>query len=1039
MKRLAIALALGLLCGQDVEELVGKLRSGSLTEREKATEDLIAAGKDALPDVKKLLDDPDPEVAARAALIVEGIKIHEALSAEFKRKIPGVAERLAAGGDSAWTRALLEAVAPGVSAAEADLVFLAPRALAGIRKPGAFEAVTWGMGDKRLQGIALGLADALKIKDENLRRVALALLAHFAVTETAPGIIEALDDENQSVRHDATKALNIICGKAGAAELVAAWKNAGVLERALRKLLPNLYFTERSRGPGEALFRALAPCAKEIAPLLVPMIREEQRTRWGAVDALCWLDAKEAAADIVPMLKDDDIEVRLTAEYTIRRLGGDGAVPGLVPLLEDEDWIVRFLALRLIRNLRAKEAMPALVPLLKDENGSIRVAAFRALRRSGFRDEKGELPALLKDKNSEVRLAALRVLVDLVPPQKAQRRRAVGRKVFALLKDENRRIRRLALRYVLERPAIGKGAKDLIPLLKEEVSCPVAIEGLLSLKARDATPHVVPLLESPDPRVRRSACDALRIWIAGGNTREILPLLKDDDPHVRWSAVATLGSFGNAVIAPKIIPLLEDKEARLAALEALRRIPARAAAGDILPLLDDPDWRVREAAAFALGDLRAKEAADKLLVALQDPEACVRRAAYESLRWLSVSCDRPPPSAGRAPEGPRPPTVEEHIRGTPLRKLSRTRLPQVPLHPGTEDAVLLHLRWLARHQNMDGSWSVTGYANNCWTTGRCTPAPGTDAYDIAVTGLSLFCFLEAGYSHLSKDEWDGICFGDVVRDGAQFLMSLQRPDGIVGAANARRCFFNHLFATLALSEMYGLTGSNLFKESANRAYHALEKEQNRDGGWGDLPGRSDAVATGLALLVSRSANLSGIPTDKTRLGRAREWLRLRTCPETQRVGYRDRGIDGAYIPSLNEDFPSLPAPTALRIIVECLWDRKGKGWKKSPEAKAAAELLTKDAKTWFPGDRGTDYFAVWLKTLALRMYDGRNGPAFRSWVKSVREHVLRKQQSKDKGCRAGCWEPDDKWSCVGGRVYATAMCAMALTATWGYHTSFEGW
>ncbi|HXG60569.1 MAG TPA: hypothetical protein VNO22_04275, partial [Planctomycetota bacterium] len=129
--------------------------------------------------------------------------------------------------------------------------------------------------------------------------------------------------------------------------------------------------------------------------------------------------------------------------------------------------------------------------------------------------------------------------------------------------------------------------------------------------------------------------------------------------------------------------------------------------------------------------------------------------------------------------------------------------------PFSQGAVTDALRWLARHQNADGSWSATGYVRQC-RQGSCLPNPGHEDFDAGVTGLSLLAFLGAGYSHLSKDTYDGICFGDVVRKGLQWMMSHQDPEGCIGSRNAQKYMYNHTICALAMSEAYGLTGSNLF-------------------------------------------------------------------------------------------------------------------------------------------------------------------------------------------------------------------------------------
>ena len=110
----------------------------------------------------------------------------------------------------------------------------------------------------------------------------------------------------------------------------------------------------------------------------------------------------------------------------------------------------------------------------------------------------------------------------------------------------------------------------------------------------------------------------------------------------------------------------------------------------------------------------------------------------------------------------------------------------------TEDAVLAALRWLSRHQNSDGSWNTQGYTGHCNKTlpngksyggGKCSPNPGDDDFDSGNTALSLLTFLGAGYSHLSKDTYVGISFGDFLRMGLQWIMQNRDREGCVGSRN----------------------------------------------------------------------------------------------------------------------------------------------------------------------------------------------------------------------------------------------------------------
>ena len=104
---------------------------------------------------------------------------------------------------------------------------------------------------------------------------------------------------------------------------------------------------------------------------------------------------------------------------------------------------------------------------------------------------------------------------------------------------------------------------------------------------------------------------------------------------------------------------------------------------------------------------------------------------------------------------------------------------------GVEEPVFLALKWLSRHQFEDGSWSAERSDAHCGTLPKyagtsCSIKAGEAHWDGGVTGLALLAFLGAGFSHLSKETHDGICFGDVVRKGLQWMIAQQDPEGCVG-------------------------------------------------------------------------------------------------------------------------------------------------------------------------------------------------------------------------------------------------------------------
>src|SRR3989339_614143 len=177
--------------------------------------------------------------------------------------------------------------------------------------------------------------------------------------------------------------------------------------------------------------------------------------------------------------------------------------------------------------------------------------------------------------------------------------------------------------------------------------------------------------------------------------------------------------------------------------------------------------------------------------------------------------------------------------------------------------VLAALKWLARHQNPDGSWGAKTFQHQC----RISQCSGTgDAqFDTGLTGLALLAFTGAGYTTFSsRDVYDGICFGDVVRNAVLFLINQQLPDGSFSASKNGKFMYNQAICTYALADLYDQSkyspaGLN-FLEPAERAVRFLLESRNPGKAWRYQPkdGQNDTSVTGWVMMALKTAEHSGI-------------------------------------------------------------------------------------------------------------------------------------------------------------------------------------
>lgn len=164
-------------------------------------------------------------------------------------------------------------------------------------------------------------------------------------------------------------------------------------------------------------------------------------TRAEGARCLGQMKAARAKPALLDALRDDRVEVRLMAAWSLGRIGdpdvvrpsiealvaasrlagmrlsstvfelGAKAVAPLVDILDHRDASVRLLALHLLGELRAPEAMPPIVAKTRaDEGLEVRIAAVKALGTLGHDAAYEDLRRLLRDRAWQIRAQAAKAL-----------------------------------------------------------------------------------------------------------------------------------------------------------------------------------------------------------------------------------------------------------------------------------------------------------------------------------------------------------------------------------------------------------------------------------------------------------------------------------------------------------------------------------------------------------------------------------------------------------------------------------------------------
>jgi prenyltransferase beta subunit len=191
---------------------------------------------------------------------------------------------------------------------------------------------------------------------------------------------------------------------------------------------------------------------------------------------------------------------------------------------------------------------------------------------------------------------------------------------------------------------------------------------------------------------------------------------------------------------------------------------------------------------------------------------------------------------------------------------------KVKIDEPTKKSINKGLEWLAAKQNSDGSWSETRYPHNT-----------------AITSYALLAFMSQG-----NIPGQGL-YGPEVGKGARFLLSTVREDGyLVGARGGN--MYCHGMATLALAQLWGMTGDNEIKPVLTKAVDLIIKCQNYEGGWRyePRPTGADISVTIMQVMALRAAKNAGLHVPDETMKKAIKYIESCYVPTSGGFSYQPR-------------------------------------------------------------------------------------------------------------------------------------------------------
>ncbi len=343
----------------------------------------------------------------------------------------------------------------------------------------------------------------------------------------------------------------------------------------------------------------------------------------------------------------------------------------------------------------------------------------------------------------------------------------------------------------------------------------------------------------------------------------------------------------------------------------------------------------------------------------------------------------------------------------------------------TQSAVNLGLEWLKDHQDDDGKWDSDGFMKHDKIEPICD-GPGYSLYDPGVSGLALLAFLGAGQTHKRGR------YKRTVKRGLKYLKQIQDPEGCFGSRTDRHFVYSHATCALAMAEAYGLTGSPLFKQSAQMGIDFVIKCQNPYLAWryGVRPGDNDTSVSGWMMMSLKSAKLAGLRVPQEGFDGLKAWLDKVTEPEYGKVGYTARGTGPARTENMLEKFPpdKSESLTAVGVLARIFM---GENPETSEMIQKGTELCLKALPVWDESSGTIDMYYWYYGTLAIFQVGGE---PWKKWNAAIKDAII-DHQRKD-GAFRGSWDPAGPWGPDGGRVYSTALCVMCMEVYYRYGRVF---
>ena len=318
----------------------------------------------------------------------------------------------------------------------------------------------------------------------------------------------------------------------------------------------------------------------------------------------------------------------------------------------------------------------------------------------------------------------------------------------------------------------------------------------------------------------------------------------------------------------------------------------------------------------------------------------------------------------------------------------------------TQEAVELGLQWLRRQQQKDGSWSLRGPYSDGSTQFNS---------DIGATAMAILAFAGDGNTHL-----DGP-YSEETKAGVKWLVRQMRNGRFVSSFRSHDKAYAQAQATIAICELYAMTGDSWLRPFCVQAIDHAIAAQNREGGWRYSPKTdADLSVTGWYLMALQSARSTDIEVPNEPLDRVGYYLD--SVQDAEGAAYKYQTY----------------RPASATMTAEGLLCRLYLGWDRTYPAVQNGVAMLLDQRPFDIDDHNVYY---WYYATQVLHHVGDSD--WRMWNDVMREQLPRAQVKG--GLERGSWAPQpDEYGMHGGRLYTTCLAIYCLEVYYRHMPLYGG-